>query len=117
MAFLNSRTSFVFEAVLAVAFLTLGAIPVSAQCDGLPHPENGQPAPCGQAKQSLPDPNSGSAWRAAQEQRQQQQQQEVAERQKQERDRVHKCELQAQHDYEECKQNNPNGYCPLKQCN
>lgn len=112
----QAMAKFVLRIVLAVVLLALGAMPVSAQCDGLPHPENGQPAPCGQSNPSLPNPYSGDAWRAAQQQRQQQYQQEVAERQQQERDRVHRCELQAQHDYEECTRKNPNGYCPLRPC-
>jgi hypothetical protein len=87
-----------------------------AQCDGLPHPENGQPAPCGSPNQSLPNPNSGADWRLAQQQRQQQQQQQQRERERQERARIHRCELQAQQDHDDCKQRNPNGYCPLKQC-
>jgi hypothetical protein len=107
---------FALKTVLVAALLPLGIIPASAQqCDGLPHPETGQPTPCF-PKQSLPSPNSGDNWRLAEQQRQQQQQQEIAERQQQEHDRIHRCELQAQHDYEECTRNNPNGYCPLRQC-
>jgi len=93
---------------------SFSTIPVNefAQCDGLPHPENGHPMPCGSPNRSLPDPNSGDDWRLAQQQREQQQQ----EREQQEQNRIHRCELQAQHDYEECTRRNPNGYCPMKQC-
>jgi hypothetical protein len=101
--FANAISKFIPPTVLVTALL-LGTIPASAQCDGLPHPENGQPAPCTQSNPILPNPNSGADWRLADQRRQQQQQQEIAERQQQERDRIHKCELQAQHDYGECKQ-------------
>lgn len=100
----------------SLTFASTTPAPKLAQCDGLPHPENGQPAPCGQPNRSLPNPNSGDDWRLAQQQRQQQQQQQEREREQQERARIHRCELQAQQDHDDCKQRNPNGYCPLKQC-
>jgi hypothetical protein len=101
--------------LVAIVVLGVGAIPLFAQCDGLPHPENGQPAPCWPS-QSLPNPNSGDAWRATQQQRERQLQEDTERREQQKRDELHRCELQAQHDYQECARKNPTGYCPLKPC-
>jgi hypothetical protein len=102
--------------ILGTVLLSLVAIPVLAQCDGLPHPENGQPAPCGQTNKPLPSPYSGANWQLAEQQRQQQQQDQERARQQQEHDRIHRCELQAQHDYSECTRKNPTGFCPLNPC-
>ena len=114
----NSNVKVVFRTVLMLALLQFARGVASAQqakCDGLPHPENGQPAPC-YPERTVPDANSGDTWRTAQQQRQQQHDQEVAEAEERERARIHKCELQSQHDYEECTRKDPNAYCRLKDC-
>ena len=108
--------SFLAAAFCVLLSMTAVAIPASAQCDGYPHPEKGQPAPCGQpAQPSLPNPNS-DVLREVERRHQQEEQQLIADAEARERDRIHRCELQAQHDYEECTRRNPTGYCPLKPC-
>lgn len=109
--------SFLVAILCFLLSITTVVIPAQAQCDGLPHPDKGQPAPCWQT----PDPNArdraNAAAAAAFVAQAQKQAEEAAKQQaEQKRERVRQCELQAQHDYEECTRLHPNSPCPLKPC-
>jgi hypothetical protein len=107
-----------FVAILCLLLsITAVVIPARAQCDGLPHPENGQPAPCGKPAQSSSTTDTryrDGVAAAAQAQKDTEAAQAAAAAAK--RERVRQCELQAQHDYEECTRLHPNSPCPLKPC-
>lgn len=106
----NEIKKTVLRAVLLTALLTFGTIAGWAQCDGLPHPENGQPAPCFSG-QNLPY-TKGPDLREQEEQ----QRQRDAEYREQQREQHQRCEEESQQAYENCRQRNPNGYCYRKSC-
>ncbi len=97
--------------LLFALLLPLGTGVASAQqkCDGLPHPDKGQPAPC------YPTNNSTSPLPPLPNTQQQEQQ-----RQQKERDRIHRCQVQAKQEYDSCEQKRPAGStydpCVLRQC-
>ncbi len=109
--------SFLAALLCFLLSITVVVIPARAQCDGLPHPENGQPAPCGKLAQSSSTTDTRFRDGVQQMQEQQKQAEEAAKQQAAEkRERVRQCELQAQHDYTECTRLHPNSPCPLKPC-
>lgn len=80
-----------------------------AQCDGMPHPDKGQPAPCS----ASPNQNQGNDYSHYQQQLREEQRQQRREQQA----RLQACQQKAQNDYDNCLRTSPNsGYCQLRQC-
>jgi hypothetical protein len=103
------RMSFVAHTVLTASFLLTG-VTAQAQCDGLPHPETGHPAPCFPGGPHVDHTELADQLREMQRQNAQDEQQREAQRQVEQHQR---CLQIVEAQRLNC---SGGGYCPVTTC-